>query len=97
LEDVVKKEVMKPFETGKIDYMTNSLRVDLSGVTSKTKCFKQPTRQFIKRKRFKWRIKKEKPKSDPEGMCLWFDNCKVAPLRKVNKRSWVEAKVKYPS
>ncbi|MCI42907.1 hypothetical protein A2U01_0064144, partial [Trifolium medium] len=50
LEDVVKKEVMKPFETGKIDCMPNSLRVDPVGVASKTKCFKQPPRRFIKRK-----------------------------------------------
>ncbi|MCI90348.1 hypothetical protein A2U01_0111640, partial [Trifolium medium] len=25
-------------------------------------------------------------------MCSWLDDCKFAPLRKVNKRSWVEAK-----
>ncbi|MCI87361.1 hypothetical protein A2U01_0108644, partial [Trifolium medium] len=57
---------MKPLETGKIDCMPKSLRVDPVGVTSKTKCFKQPPKRFIKRKRFKWKIKKEKPKSDPE-------------------------------
>ncbi|MCI10136.1 hypothetical protein A2U01_0031228, partial [Trifolium medium] len=66
LEDGVKKEAMKSFETGKIDCMPNSLRVYPVGVASKTKCFKQPPRRFIKRKRFKWKIKKEKPKSDSE-------------------------------
>ncbi|MCI60737.1 hypothetical protein A2U01_0081993, partial [Trifolium medium] len=47
LEEVVKKEVMKLFETGIINCMPDSLRVDPVGVTSKTKCFKQPPRRFI--------------------------------------------------
>ncbi|MCI78576.1 hypothetical protein A2U01_0099846, partial [Trifolium medium] len=67
---------MKLVETGKIDYMPNSLRVDPVGATSKNKCFKQPPRRFIKRKRFKWKMKKEKPKSDPEDMCSWLDTYK---------------------
>ncbi|MCI55831.1 hypothetical protein A2U01_0077082, partial [Trifolium medium] len=40
--------------------MPKNLRMDLVLVTSKTKCFKQPPRRFIKRKRFKWKMKKEK-------------------------------------
>ncbi|MCI38805.1 hypothetical protein A2U01_0060034, partial [Trifolium medium] len=46
--------------------MPDSLRVELVGVSSKTKCFKQPPRRFIKRKKFKWKTKKEKSKSDPK-------------------------------
>ncbi|MCI67689.1 hypothetical protein A2U01_0088948, partial [Trifolium medium] len=49
-----------------IKSMPDSLRVDPVGVTSKTKCFKQPPRRFIKSKRFKWKTKKKKPKSDPK-------------------------------
>ncbi|MCI92851.1 hypothetical protein A2U01_0114148, partial [Trifolium medium] len=57
---------MKLFETGKIDCIPNNLRMEPVGVTSKTKCFKKPPRWFIKRKRFKWKMKKEKPKSNLE-------------------------------
>ncbi|MCI76576.1 hypothetical protein A2U01_0097846, partial [Trifolium medium] len=57
---------MKPFETDMIKGMPESLRVDPVGVTTKTKCLKQPPRQFMKRKGFKWKLKKEKPKSDPK-------------------------------
>ncbi|MCI78205.1 hypothetical protein A2U01_0099475, partial [Trifolium medium] len=41
---------MKFFETGMRNGMPNSLKMDPVGVTSKTKCFKQPPRRFIKRK-----------------------------------------------
>ncbi|MCH90438.1 hypothetical protein A2U01_0011354 [Trifolium medium] len=62
---------MKPFETGMRNCLPESLRVDPVGATSQTKCFKQPPRRFIKIKRFKWKLKKEKPKSDPKasGTC----------------------------
>ncbi|MCI53896.1 hypothetical protein A2U01_0075143 [Trifolium medium] len=63
---------------------------------SKTKEPKKPSKWSIKRKRFKWKIKKEKPKSDPEDMCSWLVGRKVTPLKRVNKRDWVEAKLKYP-
>ncbi|MCI86371.1 hypothetical protein A2U01_0107652, partial [Trifolium medium] len=69
---------------------------DPVGVTSKTKSSKKSPRRSIKRKMFKWKIKKKKPKSDPEDTCSWFVGRKVTPLKRVNKRSWVEAKLKYP-
>ncbi|MCI28362.1 hypothetical protein A2U01_0049562 [Trifolium medium] len=96
LGDLVKKEVMKPLETGMRNCMLESLRVYPVGATSKTKCFKQPPRRFIKPKRFKWKLKKEKSKSNSKGTCSWLDNCKLAPLRKVNRRNKVEVKRKYP-
>ncbi|MCI77243.1 hypothetical protein A2U01_0098513, partial [Trifolium medium] len=65
-------------------------------VLSKTKKLKKPPKRSIKRKMFKWKIKKEKLKSGPEDMCSWLVDSKVAPLKRVNKRSWVEAKLKYP-
>ncbi|MCI34990.1 hypothetical protein A2U01_0056211, partial [Trifolium medium] len=77
LEDLVKKKVMKFFETGMINCMTDSLIVDPVGVTSKTKGSKKHPRRSIKRKRFKWKMKKKKPKSDPEDMCSWFVGRKV--------------------
>ncbi|MCI82272.1 hypothetical protein A2U01_0103546, partial [Trifolium medium] len=46
--------------------MPNNVRMCPVGMTSKTKCFKQPSRRFIKMKRFKWKMKKDKPKSDLE-------------------------------
>ncbi|MCI75748.1 hypothetical protein A2U01_0097017, partial [Trifolium medium] len=58
---------MKLFEPGKIDDKPKNVGGEPVGVTSKTKCFKQPLRRFFKRKRFKWKIKKEKPQSDLEG------------------------------
>ncbi|MCI64542.1 hypothetical protein A2U01_0085800, partial [Trifolium medium] len=48
LGDVVKKKVMKLLETGMIHGMPESLKVNPVGVTSKTKCFKQPPRRSIK-------------------------------------------------
>ncbi|MCI67390.1 hypothetical protein A2U01_0088649, partial [Trifolium medium] len=72
---------MKLFETGKINCMPDSLRVDPVGVTSKTKKPKKPPRRSIKRKKFKWKFKKEKPKSEPEDMCSWLVG-KVAPLKR---------------
>ncbi|MCI49399.1 hypothetical protein A2U01_0070643 [Trifolium medium] len=65
-------------------------------VISKTKKPKKPLKRSIKRKRFKWNIKKEKLKSIPEEMCSGLVGSKVAPVRRVNKRNWVEAKLKYP-
>ncbi|MCI55504.1 hypothetical protein A2U01_0076755, partial [Trifolium medium] len=51
-------------------------------MTSKTKSSKKPPRRSIKRKGFKWKSKKEKPKSDPEDMCSWLVGRKVAPLKR---------------
>ncbi|MCI58397.1 hypothetical protein A2U01_0079652 [Trifolium medium] len=65
-------------------------------VISKTRKLKKPPKRSINGKRFKWKIRKEKPKSDPEDMCSWLVSSKVTPLKRVNKRSWVEAKLKYP-
>ncbi|MCI59342.1 hypothetical protein A2U01_0080597, partial [Trifolium medium] len=90
------KEVMELFEACMTNGVIESLRVDPVGVTSKTKCFKKPPRRSIKRKKFKWKIKKEKLKSDPEDRCSWLVGREVAPLKRVNKRSWVESKMKYP-
>ncbi|MCI74510.1 hypothetical protein A2U01_0095774, partial [Trifolium medium] len=73
-----------------------SLRVKPGDETSKTKEPKKPPRRSIKGKRFKWKIKKEKLKSDPEDVCSRLVYRKVAPLKRVNKRSWVESKMKYP-
>ncbi|MCI54147.1 hypothetical protein A2U01_0075395, partial [Trifolium medium] len=73
---------MELFETGKINCIPESLRVNLVGVTSKTKKPKKPPGRSIKRKRFKGKIKKEKPKSDPEDICSWLVGCKVAPLKR---------------
>ncbi|MCI66425.1 hypothetical protein A2U01_0087683, partial [Trifolium medium] len=62
--------------------MPDSLRVDPVGVTSKTKRPKKHPKRSIKRRRFKWKIKKEKLKSDPEERCSWLIGSKVAPLRR---------------
>ncbi|MCI72426.1 hypothetical protein A2U01_0093689, partial [Trifolium medium] len=43
-----------------------SLRVNPVDATSRTKGVKKPPKWLIKRKRFKWKMKEEKPKSDPE-------------------------------
>ncbi|MCI62866.1 hypothetical protein A2U01_0084123 [Trifolium medium] len=64
--------------------------------TPNTKGSKKPSKRTIKRKRFKCKIKKEEPKSNPKDMCSWLVAHKDAPLKKVNKRSWVESKMKYP-
>ncbi|MCI02292.1 hypothetical protein A2U01_0023324, partial [Trifolium medium] len=96
LEDLVKEEIMKLFETGVIKCVLDSLRLNPVGGTSKTKGSKKPPKRSIKRKRFKWKTKKENPKSDPESVNSWLIDCKVAPLKKVNKRSRVESKLKYP-
>ncbi|MCI51236.1 hypothetical protein A2U01_0072480, partial [Trifolium medium] len=65
-------------------------------VTSKTKGSKKPPKRSIKRKRFKWKTKEDNPKSDPASVNSWLVDRKVAPLKKVNKRSRVESKLKYP-
>ncbi|MCI08997.1 hypothetical protein A2U01_0030080, partial [Trifolium medium] len=72
LEDLVKKEVMKLFETGLINRLFDSLRVSPVDVTPKTKEPKKTPRRSIKGKRFKWKVKKKKPKSDQEDMCSWL-------------------------
>ncbi|MCI68911.1 hypothetical protein A2U01_0090172, partial [Trifolium medium] len=65
---------------------TNNMHVTLDNfqkasvhVRSKTKKLNKPPKWSIKRKRFKWRTKKEKLKSDPEDMCSWLVSSKVAP------------------
>ncbi|MCI92362.1 hypothetical protein A2U01_0113658, partial [Trifolium medium] len=54
---------MKLFETGVINRVLDSLRVNPIGVTSKTKGSKKPHRRSIERKRFKWKTKEENLKS----------------------------------
>ncbi|MCI82687.1 hypothetical protein A2U01_0103961, partial [Trifolium medium] len=49
-----------------------------------------------KKKRFKWKTKEENPKSDPASVNSLLVDRNVAPLKKVNRRSRVEAKLKYP-
>ncbi|MCI72765.1 hypothetical protein A2U01_0094029, partial [Trifolium medium] len=61
-----------------------------------TKGSKKPPKRSIKRKKCKWKNKEENPKSDPTSVNLWRDDRKVAPLKKVNKRSRVESTWKYP-
>ncbi|MCI33504.1 hypothetical protein A2U01_0054721, partial [Trifolium medium] len=91
LEDLVKREVIKILETGVINCVLDSLKVNLVGGTSKTKGSKKSPRRSIERKRFKWKIKEENPKSDAASVNLWLIDREVAPLKKVNKRSRVES------
>ncbi|MCI18639.1 hypothetical protein A2U01_0039794, partial [Trifolium medium] len=50
LEDLVKKEVIKLFETGMLNCMPDSLRVNPVDVTSKKEDFKKPPKRSIKKK-----------------------------------------------
>ncbi|MCI39773.1 hypothetical protein A2U01_0061005, partial [Trifolium medium] len=59
-----------------------SLRVDPVDETSKTKGSKKSPKRSIKRKRFKWKIKKEKLKSEPGDICSWLVGSKDAPLKR---------------
>ncbi|MCH90390.1 hypothetical protein A2U01_0011305, partial [Trifolium medium] len=86
LGDLVEKEVMKLFKTGMIKCMPESLRVNPVDVTSKEKGFKESPKRSIKKKKFKWKIKGENPKSDPAGENSWRVDRKVAPLKKVQKK-----------
>ncbi|MCI02421.1 hypothetical protein A2U01_0023453, partial [Trifolium medium] len=87
-------ESMKLDETDNMNVIPDNFRKVSVHVISRTKEPKKPPKRSIKGKRFKWKIKKKKPKSDPEDMCSWLVDSKVAPLKRVNKRSWVEAKLK---
>ncbi|MCI14524.1 hypothetical protein A2U01_0035655, partial [Trifolium medium] len=81
-------------ETNNIHVTPDNFQRASVHVISKTNKLKKPPKWSIKRKRFKWRIKKERLKSDSEDMCSWLVSNKVVPLKRVNKRSWVEAKLK---
>ncbi|MCI81248.1 hypothetical protein A2U01_0102521, partial [Trifolium medium] len=59
---------MKLFETGTINCMPDSLRVNPVDVTSDKGGFKKPPKRSIKKKRFKWKTKEENPKSDPASV-----------------------------
>ncbi|MCI44830.1 hypothetical protein A2U01_0066069 [Trifolium medium] len=89
-------ESMKFDETDNMNVTSDNFRTASGHVISKTKEPKNPPKRLIKGKRFKWKIKKEKPKSDPTSVNSGLIDRKIAPLKKVNKRSWVEAKLKYP-
>ncbi|MCI21768.1 hypothetical protein A2U01_0042938, partial [Trifolium medium] len=87
LEDVVKKEVRKFFETGLINCVLDSLRVSPVVVTPKTKASKKSPKRSIKRKKFKWKTKEGNQKSDPESVNSWLVDRTVAPLKMGIKRS----------
>ncbi|MCI76610.1 hypothetical protein A2U01_0097880, partial [Trifolium medium] len=57
-------ESMKLDETNNMHITPDNFQKASVHVTSKTKEPKKPPKWSIKRKRFKWRIKKEKLKSD---------------------------------
>ncbi|MCI33241.1 hypothetical protein A2U01_0054458 [Trifolium medium] len=96
MQMLMEDESKKLDEPNNMHVISDNFRKASVHVISKTKKPKKTPKRSIKRKRFKWRIKKEKLKSDSEDMCSWLVSSKVAPLQKVNKRSWVEAKLKYP-
>ncbi|MCI74865.1 hypothetical protein A2U01_0096129, partial [Trifolium medium] len=73
-----------------------SLRVNPVLVTSKKEGFKKPPKRSIKKKRCNWKTKEENPKSDPTNVNSLLVNRNIGPLKKVNKRSRVESKLKYP-
>ncbi|MCI02851.1 hypothetical protein A2U01_0023885, partial [Trifolium medium] len=69
LEDLVKEEVMKLFETGMMNYIPDSLRVNLVHLTPKTvksveDAEKKP-KGSIKKKRKKWKTKRPSIRSYP--------------------------------
>ncbi|MCI41084.1 hypothetical protein A2U01_0062317, partial [Trifolium medium] len=59
-------------ETNNMHVTPDNFRRASVHVISKTKKFKKTPKRSIKRKRFKWRIRKEKLKSDSEDMCSWL-------------------------
>ncbi|MCI51226.1 hypothetical protein A2U01_0072470, partial [Trifolium medium] len=89
-------ESMKFDETDNKSIATDDVRTTSVHVISKTKGQKKLPKRSIKRKRFKWKFKKEILKSDPASVGSWSFKRKVAPWKKVNKRSRVESKLKYP-
>ncbi|MCI54342.1 hypothetical protein A2U01_0075592, partial [Trifolium medium] len=73
---------MKLFEGCTTNGVIESLRVNPVDAISKTTEPKEPPKRSSKGKRVKWKIKKEKLKSDPEDMCSWLVGSKVAPLKR---------------
>ncbi|MCI47358.1 hypothetical protein A2U01_0068599, partial [Trifolium medium] len=82
---------MKLFETVVINCVLESLRVMPVVVTSKTKDSKKSPKRSIKKKKFTWETKEENPESDSARVNSWCDDCKVASLEKMTKRSRVES------
>ncbi|MCI67421.1 hypothetical protein A2U01_0088680, partial [Trifolium medium] len=66
MQVLMKDESMKLDETDNIIATPDNFRKGSVHVISKTKEPKKPPKRSIKGKRFKWKIKKKKPKSGPE-------------------------------
>ncbi|MCI52355.1 hypothetical protein A2U01_0073599, partial [Trifolium medium] len=87
---------MKLFETDIMNCLPDSLRVNPVHVTSKKEAFKKPPKRSSKKKITKWKTKGEGLKSYPAFVKSLLIDLNIAHLKKENKRSRVESKLKYP-